>query len=91
MSGGHRRVSTRVLVAAAVLVTVVLAVVASLVASSDPDGLTKVSQDQGFAHTGQSADGLLSYGPVAGVVGMLVVLLLAVVVTRFARRRGRED
>jgi hypothetical protein len=84
-------VSTRRLLVGAVLVIVVLAVVASLVASPDPDGLTKVSEDQGFAHTGTSADGLLSYGPVAGVVGALVVLALAVVVTRLARRRGRGD
>lgn len=83
--------STRRLVLGAVLVTVLLAVVGSLVASRDPDGLTKVAEEQGFAHTGATSHGLLSYGPVAGVVGMLLVLALAVGLVRLARRRGHED
>ena len=71
------------------LVALLLAGVASFYASGDPDGLTKVSEDQGFAQTEQEhqtgdgpfagyetkgvADGRLS-GGMAGVVGSLVVL-----------------
>ena len=48
-----RPVSTRLLVVAGVLVALLLAGVASFYASGDPDGLTKVSEDQGFAQTEQ--------------------------------------
>ena len=44
-------VSTRWIVVAGVLVALLLAGVASYYASGDPDGLTKVSEDQGFAQT----------------------------------------
>jgi len=88
VTGAPRRSSTRWLLAGALAVVVVLAAGASLLASHAPDGLTKVSQQQGFAHTGQSRHGLLSYGPVAGVVGMVLVLALAAGLARVARRRG---
>jgi len=91
VSGTSRRSSTRWLVVVAVAVIVVLAAVASVLASHDPDGLTKVSQQQGFAHSGHARHGLLSYGPVAGVVGMVIVLGLAAGLARLARRRARTD
>jgi len=85
-------VSTRLLVVAGVLVALLLAGVASFYASGDPDGLTKVSEDQGFAQTEKEhqagdgplagyetkgiADGRLS-GGLAGVLGSLVVLTIA--------------
>ena len=85
-------VSTRLLVVAGVLVALLLAGVVSFYASGDPDGLTKVSEDQGFAQsekehrTGDGplagyetqgiADGGLS-GGLAGVLGSLVVLTIA--------------
>jgi cobalt/nickel transport protein len=88
----RRPVSTRLLVVAGVLVALLLAGVVSFYASGDPDGLTKVSEDQGFAQsekehrTGDGplagyetqgiADGRLS-GGVAGVLGSLVVLTIA--------------
>jgi ferric-dicitrate binding protein FerR (iron transport regulator) len=90
VTGAPRKTSTRRLLLGALAVIVVLAAVASVLASHDPDGLTKVSQQQGFAHTGQARHGLLSYGPVAGVVGMVVVLALAAGLTRLARRRTRS-
>ena len=87
-----RRSATRLLVVAGVLVALLLAGVVSFYASGDPDGLTKVSEDQGFAEhregapagdgplagyeTKGVADGRLS-GGVAGVLGSLVVLALA--------------
>jgi hypothetical protein len=87
-----RPVSTRLLVVAGVLVALLLAGVASHYASGDPDGLTKVSEDQGFAQTEQEHrtgdgplagyetkgvdDGRLS-GGLAGVLGSLVVLTIA--------------
>jgi cobalt/nickel transport protein len=86
------RVSTRLVVVAGVLVALLLAGGASFYASGDPDGLTKVSQDQGFATAEKShdtadgpfagyetkgiADGRVS-GGLAGVLGSLVVLTLA--------------
>ena len=85
------RISTRALVVVGVLVALFLAGFASISASSDPDGLTKVSQDQGFAQSAKQhragdspfaryqtrdlGDGRLS-GVVAGVVGSLVVLII---------------
>lgn len=88
MTGTPRKPSTRWLLITALVVIVVLAAVASLLASHSPDGLMKVSQQQGFARDGHARHGLLSYGPVAGVVGMVIVLGLAAGLTRVARRRG---
>ena len=86
------RVPTRWVVVVGVAVALLLAGLASFYASGDPDGLTKVSEDQGFAHSEREhgagdgplagyetkgiADGRLS-GGLAGVVGSLVVLSLA--------------
>ena len=55
---GMRRPSTKVVVAVVLLLALVLAGVVSRFASGDPDGLTKVSEDHGFAHTGKAHDGL---------------------------------
>jgi len=99
----RRRPRTGVVAAAVLLVALVLAGVVSFYADSDPDGLAKVSQDQGFASTekdhatgdgplaGYDAafieDGRLS-GGVAGVIGVLVVLGLAGGLTFVVRRRA---
>ena len=45
------RPSTRALVVVGVLVALLLAGVASYYASSDPDGLNRVAEDQGIAQT----------------------------------------
>jgi cobalt/nickel transport system permease protein/cobalt/nickel transport protein len=100
------RVSTRLVVVAGVLVALLLAGVASFYASGDPDGLTKVSQDQGFATAEKShdagdgpfagyetkgvGDARLS-GGMAGVVGSLVVLALAGGAVFLVRRRRPAD
>ena len=105
MSAATRRVSTRALVAGVLLVTLVLAGVVSHYAADSPDGLTKVSQDQGFADTEtdhRAGDGpFAGYGAsfvdddrlsggLAGVVGVLVVLGLGTGLTLVLRRR-RDD
>ncbi|WP_243059438.1 PDGLE domain-containing protein [Nocardioides sp. SR21] len=82
---------TRWFVVAGVLVAILLAGVVSIYASGSPDGLTKVSEDQGFADTEKSRDALLGdYGSVTGVVGVLVVLAVAGGVTYAVRRRGSD-
>lgn len=79
------------LLLAGLLVALVLAGVASHYASSDPDGLTKVAQEQGFATEEESAtteSPLAGYGTsgvesarlsggIAGVTGVLATFALA--------------
>ena len=96
------KVSTKVVAAGILLVALVLAGVVSFYAASSPDGLTKVSQQEGFAGsetTHHTADGpFAGYGAgfidnerlsggVAGVVGVAVVLLLAGGLALVVRRR----
>ena len=63
----------------------------SYFASGDPDGLTKVSEDHGFASAGKSHDGLLSYGGWSGVVGTLAVLAVIGALVLLLRRRHSSD
>ena len=81
------RVSTRVLVLVGVAVALVIAGGLSRFASSHPDGLTKVSEDHGFAGAGETHDGLLSYGSASGLVGALVVLAVVGAAVYLLRRR----
>ena len=81
---------TRWFVAAGVLVALLLAGIVSSYASGDPDGLTKVSEDHGFADSEKARDGLLDYGSATGVVGVLVVLAVAGGVMYVVRRRGSD-
>ena len=88
-----RRVSS----AAAVVLVVVLC--ASLFASASPDGLEKIATDLGFAHKGTtpSFDLFANYsipgisGPlstiVAGLIGVAIVALVLVVLSKIAARR----
>ncbi len=100
-----KRLSTRSVAVGILLVSLLLAGVVSFYAASSPDGLTKVSQDQGFADTEEehdAADGpFAGYGSsfidderlsggVAGVVGVLVVLALGSGLTLLVRRRTPE-
>jgi hypothetical protein len=83
-----RKVSTTWVVLGIAAVALVLAGVVSRFADSDPDGLTTVAEEQGFAHTEQPRDGLLGdYGSLTGVVGVLVVLGVAGGITYAVRRR----
>lgn len=79
---------TRWLLVTGLAVALVLAGFVSVFASSAPDGLTKISEDHGFAHTGQTHDALFDgYGSLTGVIGVLVVLALAGGVSYAVRRR----
>jgi cobalt/nickel transport protein len=87
-----RRPSAAVVFGGLLLVALVCAGVVSRYASGDPDGLTKVSEDHGFAGTEVThLDGLFEYGSLSGVVGVLVVLALAGAVAYALRRRSRSD
>lgn len=100
------KVSTRALVGVGVVVALLIAGVASFYASGSPDGLTKVSQDKGFASSEEehrAGDGPLAgyetkgvddarlSGGAAGVVGSLVVLVVAGGVVLLVRRRQPTD
>lgn len=89
---GRRTVSTTWLVLGGVVVALLLAGIVSRFASSDPDGLTKVSEDKGFAHTEEARDAVLGdYGSVTGVIGVLVVLGVAGGVAYVVRRRSSSE
>jgi cobalt/nickel transport protein len=96
------RPSARATGVAVLVVSLLLAGVVSFYAAASPDGLTKVSEDQGFAESEEehaTGDGpFAGYGSsfidderlsggVAGVVGVVVVLLLGSGVAYAARRR----
>jgi cobalt/nickel transport protein len=106
VSGPRKAISTKMVAAGILVVALILAGVVSFYAASSPDGLTKVSEDKGFADTQSThatEDGpFAGYGSsfidnerlsggVAGVVGVLVVLLLGTAVTRLVRRRTPES
>jgi cobalt/nickel transport protein len=100
-----KRASTRTLVVTGVLFALLLAGVVSYYASTSPDGLNRVAEDQGFSQTQTEPHGdgspFAGYGTkgvgdervskgVAGVVGSLIVLVLAGGVMLLVRRRTRE-
>ena len=94
---------TRSLVLAGILAALLLAGVGSFYASGDPDGLERVAGQVGFLDTAErsvAADGPFAdyatagvdderlSGGLAGVVGSLVVLLVAGALGYAVRRRG---
>ncbi|GAA1789998.1 hypothetical protein GCM10009795_039630 [Nocardioides hankookensis] len=86
------RPSTKVVLVGVLLVALALAGIVSRFADANPDGLTKVSEDHGFAGTGRTHQGFFDgYGSLTGVIGVLVVLALAGGVTYVVRRRSRDD
>ncbi|CAA9316448.1 MAG: hypothetical protein AVDCRST_MAG36-149 [uncultured Nocardioidaceae bacterium] len=99
-----RGVPTRVLVVTGLLLALLLAGVASYYAASAPDGLNRVAADQGFASAEEQvndATPLAGYetagveddrlsGGLAGVVGCVVVLVLAGGLTQVLRTRRRD-
>jgi cobalt/nickel transport protein len=97
------RPSLKVTAAGILLVALLLAGIVSFYAASTPDGLTKVSEDEGFASSEKehaAGDGpFAGYGSsfidderlsggVAGVVGVVVVLALGAGLAFAVRRRG---
>lgn len=57
-------------------------------ASEEPDGLERVATDQGIAEHAVERSGVLDYGdPVAALLGLGVVLLLASLLGLLLRRR----
>jgi hypothetical protein len=97
---------TKLFVLAGLLLALVLAGVVSFYASSDPDGLSKVSEDKGFAQSEKehklSDSPLAGYdtedvdddrlsGGMAGVIGVGVTFVIAGGLTLLVRRRGRSD
>lgn len=100
-----RRVSTRTLVLAGLLVALVLAGFVSFYASGDPDGLEYVAGQQGFGDTAaghRAADSPLAdyatrgveddraSGAVAGITGTVLVLVLAGGAAVLLRRRNPD-
>ena len=96
------RVRTRWVALGVGVVALLLAGVVSFYASGAPDGLERVAHDQGFADTAEdhrTADGPLAdysakdvddarlSGAIAGVVGVVVVLVLAGGLAYVVRRR----
>jgi len=95
-------VSSRRFFAVALVVSLVLAGVASYYASSHPDGLEHVAEQTGFLHTAEdsaTADSPLAgyqtsgvddsrvSGGLAGVIGVVVMLLLSTGLFWLVRRR----
>lgn len=101
-----RTVPTKWVAVGIAVVALLLAGVVSYYASGSPDGLTKVSEDKGFASTEKAhgtADGPFAgyaakdvdndrlSGGLAGVVGVLVVLGLGTGLAYAVRRRSRDE
>jgi cobalt/nickel transport protein len=100
------RARTRTFLLIGLAVALLIAGVGSYYASSSPDGLESTAADQGFADTARDSatagspladysvsgvdDGRLS-GGLAGVIGVVLVLVLAGGVTLLVRRRPAAD
>ena len=98
--------STRRFFAVALVVTLLVAGVASHYASSHPDGLEHVAEQTGFidsAEDSATADSPLAdyqtsgvddariSGGLAGVIGVVVMLVLSTGLFWLVRRRGTDD
>ena len=98
--------TTRRFLAVALVVSLLVAGVASFYASSHPDGLEHVAESTGFidsAEDSAAADGPLAdyrvegveqerlSGGLAGVIGVVVMLLLSTGLFWLIRRRDRDD
>lgn len=100
------KTSTKLFVAAGVLLGLALAVFVSPFASSSPDGLERVAEDEGFADSATDHElgdsPLADYGvdgmddeqlstAASGLIGVLTTLGLATGVFALARRNGSDD
>ena len=86
-----RRVSTKLLVVVGITAALLIAGWLSRFAATDPDGLTKVSEDHGFASSGSTHHGLLEYGGWSGVAGAVAVLAIIGVLVLLVRRHRSSD
>ena len=98
--------STRRFFAVALVVSLLVAGVASYYASSHPDGLEYVAEQTGFIDSAEDSatadspladyqtsgvdDGRIS-GGLAGVIGVVVMLVLSTGLFWLVRRRGADD
>jgi cobalt/nickel transport protein len=104
-TAGHR-ISTRALVGAGILLSVVLAAVLSIFASAAPDGLERVAETLGFDEAAEDSavagSPLADYGTagvadewlstaVAGTVGLLLTGLVAFGLMRLLARPSTSD
>jgi hypothetical protein len=100
-----RTIPTKWVALGVLVVALLLAGGVSYYASDQPDGLTKVSQDKGFAATQKQSGGKDSpfagyaakdvhnerlSGALAGIVGVVVVLALGTGLTYVVRRRDNQ-
>ena len=100
-----KHIATKWVALGILVVALLLAGGVSYYASSQPDGLTKVSQDKGFADTetdhGSKDSPFAGYaakdvgnqrlsGAVAGIVGVVVVLALGTGLVYVVRRRDHQ-
>jgi hypothetical protein len=98
-----RRLPARVVLGGLLLAAVLIAGVVSFYASSDPDGLERVAEDEGFSstaedhaagdgpfadYTTEGVDDARLSGGLAGVLGAGVVLLVMAGVAYAVRRRS---
>jgi hypothetical protein len=83
-------VRTRWVVIGGLAVALVLAGVLSFFASTEPDGLNRVAEDKGFAHTAKQPDAPSDRVPagVARVGGLVLVLALGSGIAYAVRRRS---
>lgn len=101
-----RHLSTRALVVIGLVVTLAMAGIGSYYASSSPDGLERVADQTGISRTeaehaagdspladyrARGVDSARLSGGVAGVVGVLVVGVLAGGLVWVLRRRGHRE
>ncbi|MBK8468912.1 MAG: PDGLE domain-containing protein [Candidatus Phosphoribacter sp.] len=73
------------LVVAAIAVILLVAGVIARFASSEPDGLERVTEDTGVSAAALERTGLLTYEGGA-LIGLAIVLLVSLVLTRLVRR-----
>lgn len=101
-----KRLSTRTLAALALVITLVVAGVVSFYASGNPDGLEFVAEGEGFSQSAEdpktSGSPFADYsttgvdnervsGGLAGVAGVLIVLVLAGGLAYAVRRRDTAE